>query len=436
MKTRLLALVQTLLLAAPAMLPGADRKFFSGYAGKLPAREEDKARMYFNKPAVRALLARLESGGADAADVNAALEGSGAAAGDLLRVGILRRDGERFSIGFSYFTAADMKKIYGVADRSALSLSREFFRHKRDFDRILADYPVRTVPRSQLAFVLIAGFSLNWDGLDLTQRLGYRRPPLVEGEGFRYSFWASEEVTGRDYREFYWGSSTFPGAESGRGDPSAYSFSSFGDPESDPRMNFPDLAYLSASDLAPGVRDAAERVGLHDTDEMGRHFQGILGGKLLHTISDVLFALRKEPLPAERLRTLVGCDPAPILPLLEEIRYVDRDARGLYRLRVPVFDEPDRATVEKTIALSREILRSWLARHYPEMKRDLTDLTAVRAGLSFEAVFTQIWHEIFGEVTRELARSGMIASSSSPGVRYKGSFSVLWRQSLYAFSPG
>jgi hypothetical protein len=37
----------------------------------------------------------------------------------------------------------------------------------------------------------------------------------------------------------------------------------------------------------------------------------------------------------------------------------------------------------------------------------------------------QIWHEIFGQVTRDLARSGVTARAYGKDIRYKGSLSVL-----------
>lgn len=424
-----------LLLATGASVASAsDRKFFSGYAGTIPPRESDRARAYFDKPAVRALLARLESGSAPAAEEAGLLQGSGASEEDLLRVGLVRREGDRLALGFAYFTAADMKKIHAVADRAASELAAAYRSRKGDFDRLFDRYPASGVPRDALAFVLLAGFSLNWDGLDLTREMGLRRPRLVEGKDFRYSFWASEDVPGRDYREFYWGSSTFPLRDAA--DPRAFSFSSFGDPDSDPRMNFPDLAYLPADDLAPGVRKAAERVGLRDTEEIGQKFHGVLGGRVLRASADVLFALRKSPLSAAKVRGVAGDDPEPLLALLEEIGYVERDGSGLYRLRVPVFDESDRPMIDPALALSRSVMRAWLESRAPEIRRELAGITAIRAGLSFEEVFTQVWHEIFGATTRSLAREGVIASAYGKHARSKGSFSVLWRQSLYAFIPG
>jgi len=134
--------------------------------------------------------------------------------------------------------------------------------------------------------------------------------------------------------------------------------------------------------------------------------------------------------------TAHGDDPAPLLALLREIGYAERDGHGRWRLTVPVFDAADRPMLEKTLALSRSVLRAWLAAREPELRREMSGLTAIRAGLSFEEIFTQVWHEIFGATTRALARDGMIASAYGGKARSKGSFSALWRQRLYAFVPG
>jgi hypothetical protein len=252
----------------------------------------------------------------------------------------------------------------------------------------------------------------------------------VEGDGFRYSFWASETVEERDYHGVYWGSSTFPLA------PAEYSFSSFGEADSDPRMNMPDLLFLPAKEMPPAVRAAAERAGLHDEDAFGTHFEQVLGSAMGRKISDVLFALRRAPQSAAQLERIAGGDARPMLALLTEIRYVSADPHGLYRLTVPVFDADDGRMVTDTIALSRTIMRTWLRQHVPDIERDLGGLTTLRSGLPLEALFTQIWHEMFGLVTRDLARLGVTADSYAPDVAWKGSFSVLWRPALYSFMPG
>jgi hypothetical protein len=415
---------------AGATAKAPDRHFLSGFAGRLPAHEADNARIFFNRPAVRALLARLEGGGLPRGDVEGLLANSGTSLDQLVHVGLVRQDGARYGIGFAYFTAEDMTRIYAVADRLAPSLAAAYRARHADFDRIFARYQVPSVPRGQVAFVLLSGFCLNWDGLAVTRLDGYRRPVLVQGEGYAYSFWASETTESRDYHGVYWGSSTLPvaGADA--------SFSSFGDPDSDPRMNLPDLLFMPAGDMAPAVRRAAERVGLRDEEAFGRRFEQVLGSGVGERVSAILFALRRTALTEADLDARIGAPVGPLLALLTEIRYLSREATGVYRITVPVFDRDDRGLVDDTIATSRAILGQWLAEHMPEIRQELSALTAARNGLSFEALFTQVWHEIFGLATRDLARLGVTADPYAADVAYKASFSALWRSSLYAFIPG
>ena len=144
-------------------------------------------------------------------------------------------------------------------------------------------------------------------------------------------------------------------------------------------------------------------------------------------MSAILVALRDRPHSLSK---------QPLLDLLEEIDYVQRDARGLYHLRVPVFTERDKPMIDRTLALSRKIMKEWFAAHHAELRRDLASLTGIRNGLTFEELFTQVWHEIFGAVTRELIRSKLVADPYAPDARSKGSFSAVWHSTLYALTPG
>jgi hypothetical protein len=83
------------------------------------------------------------------------------------------------------------------------------------------------------------------------------------------------------------------------------------------------------------------------------------------------------------------------------------------------------------IAFNRDVAGKWLQQNYPAMRLALVRLTAVRQGMGYPALFTQIWHELFGLATRELASEGTIedpraATSTSPG-----SVAAVWRTSLY-----
>jgi len=407
-------------------------------AGSLPTAAKDLARTYFNAPPVRRLIYRLESGPATRDEVDSALAGSELGAEDLLRVKILSETGGRFRIGFNYFTASDMEAIYRVAAKYVPKLVAGYQAKRGELDRILSSYPAKSVPEQRLAFALIAGMSLNWDGLAVSLERGYRRPILVTGPGWKYSFWASEEVPGHSSRDYIWGSTTFPaGSFNFAVNPVDFTFSSFGDPTSDPRMSFPDLLYLPQTELAGPVRTLAHAIGVIDERRFGMDFKGVLGFELARPVGTMLFALRQEPRTAESLASLVSAEwrdrvPA-ILDLLAEVQYVEVGQAGRYQLTMPVLDRADGPVTDAALALSRRVITDWLARYYGPMKADLAGLTALRQGVPYESLFTQIWHELFGLATRQLAAAGVIEDARGPAVRYPGSLALVWRSSLYHF---
>jgi hypothetical protein len=432
------------LLTLAGLMPGLtaaappERSFASGYAGTLPSEPKLLARTYFDDPKVRALIYESESGPIPEARVVAALQGTSFTIDDLLRVKLLRQEGDRCFLAFNYFNAQDQALIARAAEELVPSLVQAYLAKKRDLHALLRRYPVGTVPKEELAFALLAGFSLNWDGLKITREKGYRNPVLVEGPGFKYSFWASEEIPNHDTHGFYWGSSTFPGGGYDFKEPSDFSFSSFGDPYSDPRMNFPDLFLMSTTDMEPGVREAATKLGLVEDDSFGGHFSGVIGLERGRDLAMLLFALRRSPMTASQLASQTR-NPSSIdgyLLLLQETGYIARDPKGVWHLEAPVLDRQDAKMVNEVLNLSRSILAEWLDLNYAKLRGRLGDLTALRQGVPFESLFTQIWHELFGLATKQLVRSGLLLDPAGPLVRHKGSVPTLWRRALYELDLG
>jgi hypothetical protein len=181
---------------------------------------------------------------------------------------LVREDKEMVHIGFPYFTASDMNAVHAVAAHCVPSLVAAYKASQSRIDEILNRYPIASVSRKRLAFVLIAGMSLNWGALDLLLKHGYRKILPIHGDGRQYSFWASEGAPDYSYEGFYWGSSTFPADALNLTPPLDFAFSSFGDALSEPRMNLPDLLALPPEQMTPPVRDAAEILGLRDDNEL------------------------------------------------------------------------------------------------------------------------------------------------------------------------
>ncbi|MDE2014769.1 MAG: hypothetical protein KGJ75_17775, partial [Alphaproteobacteria bacterium] len=407
----------------------------SGYVGALPPEPENLARTYFERTEVKHLLQALEHGPIARTEAEKMLAGTQTKFADLLRLKLVAVNRGRVTIAFSYFTADDMRLIHSVAAKYVPALVAAYRSRAAELDKILSGYPVASVSRKRLAFVLIAGFSLNWDGLNFLSERGYRKPRQVEGPGWHYSFWASADTPEYSYKGFYWGSSTFPGGAANLVPPLDFSFSSFGDPYSDPRMNFPDLLALQPKDMTPSIRTAAEALGLRDDTALGTTFKNVVGLNRARGFGAMLFAMRNGAQDKARI-----CASLPdgernacggMLSLLVAAGYVREEGRGTFALLVPVFDARDKPLVDATLALGREAMTAWLNKNYIPIRRDLSRLTALRQGVPYPALFTQIWHELFGLATRELVADGLIENPNGPGASWKGSIPAVWRTAVY-----
>src|SRR6185369_1668680 len=200
MNAKIAILVTGLILAAALSAapgtPGAagtaqpeHRNFARGIAGTAPPDRADQPAVYFDRPEVRAVLARMEAGPLQPDGIEAMLAGTPTRLNDLVRLGLIRAGPRGYSIGFSYFTLDDMRRIHASAERHVPALIAAYRRWRGVFDRELRRYPVAGVDHRTLGYVLLAGVALNWDALRQIRALGYRRPLLREGPGWRYSFW-------------------------------------------------------------------------------------------------------------------------------------------------------------------------------------------------------------------------------------------------------
>lgn len=436
-----LLLVAAALICISQPAVAAHRTFFEGAAGVIPSNPKDQTRTYFDMPQVRAIVERAETRPLSAQDVAAGLAGAQADIRDLLRTKVLRKTPAGYVIGFNYFTLADMKKIHATAQQYVPSLVAAYRAHGREFERIFSRYSVKSVPRERLATVILAGFALNWDGLDMTKRLGYRRPQLVTGPGWKYSFFVSEDDPSYSEHGFIWGSSSLFGLHDNLpGKPVDFEFSSFGDPYSDPRMNLPDVFLMPEGDMTPDVAAAAAQIGLRDETYDGEDFKNVIGAARARSIGPMLFALRERPLSLAQLSTNVQAEDRPhaaaFVKLLVAMEYVRKRGDGRYELITPVFDRADAPMLDSALALHRKILGEWLRRVYPLARAPLASITAVREGVPFESAFTQIWHEYFGLATREMIAAGLIEDPYSKARKHPGSVAALWRRSIYHFDPG
>jgi hypothetical protein len=117
------------------------------------------------------------------------------------------------------------------------------------------------------------------------------------------------------------------------------------------------------------------------------------------------------------LRTLAG------------LGYV-REAGGRYAAAVIVLTDRDRAMIEAVRAETRMIMRRWLRANAERLRGELAELSALRSGVAYEALFTEIWHYLFGATNLRLSQSGFFADPYGEESRWRGFVPMVWESSL------
>jgi len=65
--------------------------------------------------------------------------------------------------------------------------------------------------------------------------------------------------------------------------------------------------------------------------------------------------------------------------------------------------------VNAVLRLSRDVMTDWLAQRHSAIRQQLAGLSAVKAGVPYGDMFTQIWHYLFGTTNRMLVEKGLFA---------------------------
>ena len=176
---------------------------------------------------VQRLILRAARGPLTGSDLASALAGIDVTPERLVRLGLLARDGDRFRLAYSVLTVEDQERIYTVAQGLGDDLADRFLTRRAAFEALWAQYP-HVGLRDDLAFAIIAGMVLNWEGLKQSTRLGFRLDPSRLPGGRAYIVHSEELGADIPTEGLYWGSHTFPGP--------VMSFSTFGDGPSIPRL--------------------------------------------------------------------------------------------------------------------------------------------------------------------------------------------------------
>lgn len=368
-----------------------------------------------SQPAVQKLLVGMASEGRTAEFIDKALESSRAHRADLEQLGLIRRDGVVYVLSFVLLTTKDMETIARVAGERAKSLAGKIVARRAEVEQALAPYDVGAIDRKAVAYIILGCFSFDWDGLDITADDGYRTTAQKRPNGEQYAPWAQQPVESVEKTLF-------------KGSHNRYLprvvFTSFGDHFSVPRAALPDLFMRVPS------RATEAETPMPIRRAVGKRVQSALDAELSR-IGAVVMALRDGPRSAADLAQLAGLpgqEASDDLAFLQTLGYVTQSGEK-FAAAIPILTARDAALVSTLRRIGRESLRAWLAENYDALRAELKDITPLRFGVPYAAVFTEIWHFVFGSANRELVRAGLFADPYGGGT-FRGFIPVVWDPDL------
>ncbi len=331
---------------------------------------------------------------------------------------LLREENGFYYLNFNFLTQEDQKLIFEVSEKYGRSLTRTYQKHWSEFEVIFQDFYQPQISQEYLAYIIIGLMSLDWDGLEITSKMGLRSTATHTEEGNVYTPWAKEEGDLVSLKELYWGS------HNENFDQAKFTFTSFGDHHSLPRFSLPDIIWgtrVSLNNAPEALTALHKKAGSNAMFEVEQAF-----GKLL-------YALNENAGSFEAIQTLMGWDEEmarAYLNFLTELQILTNGATG-YQPAILVLSPGDQEMVRSARELSWHIMEGWLEENYDLIKADLSGLTAVSQGVPFEIMFTEVWHFIFGLTNRDMVEAGLFADPYGDERTYKGFMTVLWADEVF-----
>lgn len=334
---------------------------------------------------------------------------------------LIRRPDGSYQLGMTVFTAEDRVLLDRVADNLGQSLAQAVVARRKDFDRILGRYDLQGVDPAMVRMALIGCLMLDWDGLRVTAENDFRTAAVKKPSGDEYQMVLRERTPLASARALYWGSHNAPAAGG------AIKMSTFGDHHpGSARAAFPDLTWIveerdfgrvARAPLAPELAKAFAAEMQSTQDVTALIMRRLRGG----AANEAVLA-QAAGQPVERVRRT--------LQLLAALNYVSL-SNGEYQAAIPVFtEERDGAMIREFRALGREVMLDWLRKNYATSERQLSGLTALRAGVPFKVMYTEVWHPIFGWANYHLVRDGYLHDPYGPKARFISFVPFVWDASL------
>lgn len=411
------ALFLCLLAVSVAPAFGQEKPLQLGVTGSTPEEDTKDPTFILRTADVQHLVLRIAERPREEAYINEVIAGMPFTVEDMVAVGLLREDEGLYWIDFNLLSVQDQRAILDLSEEWGRSLAESVLEHRARFEAIAAAHAQPHVNAAYFLFIVLGCFSLDWDGLDLTEEEGYRAGAQRTLDGESFTPWAKEKGAEISLEGLFWGSHNQRAEE--------FTFTTFGDHHALPRFGLPDMlwstgdAFRRYSDLPEERRAAARMLSAYV-------------GDALNDIARVMAALRTRDHSPSELAGATGIEEEKlgrIVRLLEGADYLSIDGETI-RGRALVFSAGDAARVRETLDLGREIMAAWHEANYGAIRERLADLTPTRNGVPFERVYTEVWHFIFGVANRTLVERGFLADPYAGERRHAGFLPAIWQNGI------
>jgi hypothetical protein len=387
------ALVSLALFLLPAAArEKEDRLLDVRIVGSSSGRPEPSVGTVTGIRAVQKLLLGLTAAPCPMAEVDLTLQGTGLTGKDLVKLQLIRREKDRYVLGFPVYSAADVRKIRAVTGRYATSLADALLARRKEIEAALPACCAPGVDRRDVAFLVLGCVSLDWDGLALAAKKHYRT--MEKRPDGRYGAWAQEKSDPTTTDRIYWSSGTLSYGDA--------LLASFGDGHA---------RYLSALRSPPAPLKAP---------------------KVFPYATKCLLALRDGDRSLDELRLALGITTPEVRSLAELLVGVEfvtlQDGR--YQAHIPVFSRGDRKALQQLRRIGNEVMTQWLADNYKKLKADLSFTAPAHQGVPYSEEFNAIWHYVFGCANRHLVEAGLCGDPYAPPRRYQGDIPAVFENGV------
>lgn len=410
-----LALALFLLAATVVQALGQEKPLQVGVTGSTPQEDAKDPTFILGTADAQHLILEVAEQPRERAYLDEAIAGMPFTVEDMVAVGLLREQKGLYWIDFNLLTVGDQLAILDLSEELGRSLAESVLEQEAKFRALAAAHDQPHVDAAQFLFIVLGCFSLDWDGLELTEEKGYRAGAQRTLDGKSFTPWAKERGAEISLEGLFWGSHSQAVEQ--------YTLTTFGDHHSLPRFGLPDMFWSS--------RDAFSRYA--DLPAERSAAAGLLAAYMpdaLNDIARVMAALRTADRSRAELGEVTGIAEERlerIVRLLEGADYVVVEGETIQG-RALVLTAKDAELVREAVALGREIMIAWHDANYATIQDRLSGLTPIQNGVPFERVYTEVWHFVFGLANRTLVEKGFFADPYER--RHRGFLPAIWNNGI------